>query len=261
MKTISKQIIGLTIIGSSLFLPNIAQAITVEEVINPREDNGGWVTDMANILSTETELQLNQIINNLEINNGTEIAVVTVPDTNSHPTPKAFTTELFNHWGIGKADVDNGVLFLISSGDRRIEIETGYGIEPILPNTEVQEIIDTKITPEFKQGNYDRGTLAGTKVLSDRLQTEVDHNIQKSSIVFLIFIGFVIWLYLISKSLSFPRKKRSRRYNNSSDSFGGGSSNGSGASSSWGSSSSGCDSGGGSFGGGSSDGGGGGGSW
>ncbi|MGF1539217.1 MAG: TPM domain-containing protein, partial [Pleurocapsa sp.] len=152
MKTISKQVIGLTIISSSLFLPNIAQAITVEEVINPRENNSGWVTDWADILSSQTELQLNQIINNLETTNGTEIAVVTVPDTNSYPTPKAFTTELFNYWRIGKADVDNGVLFLISLGDRRVEIETGYGIEPILPNTEVKEIIDTKITPEFKQG-------------------------------------------------------------------------------------------------------------
>jgi uncharacterized protein len=254
IKTFSKQIIGLTIISSSLLLPNIAQAITVEEVTNPREDNAGWVTDMADILSTETELQLNQIIDNLETTNGTEIAVVTVPDTNSHPTPKAFTTELFNYWGIGKADVDNGVLFLISLSDRRVEIETGYGIEPILPNTEVKEIIDTKITPEFKQGNYDRGTLGGTKALSDHLQIEVDYNSQKSSVLiqFLISIAVLIGLYSILKNLSNPRKKRSRRYSNSSDSFGGGSSNGSGAGGSWG---------GGSFGGGSSGGSGGGGSW
>jgi uncharacterized protein len=72
---------------------------------------------------------------------------------------------LFNHWGIGKADEDNGVLFLISIGDRRVEIETGYGIEPILPDAQVGQIIETNITPPFKQGDFDAGTLAGTKAL------------------------------------------------------------------------------------------------
>ena len=53
------------------------------------------------------------MISELEKENGTEIAVVTVPTTKPSPTPKAFTTELFNTWGIGKKGKDNGILFLI----------------------------------------------------------------------------------------------------------------------------------------------------
>ncbi|MEQ8957318.1 MAG: TPM domain-containing protein [Coleofasciculus sp. C2-GNP5-27] len=127
-----KSVIWIIPFCLTVFSPLCVHALTVEEVPNPRQVNGTWVTDMAEILSEDTENQLNQMISELETENGTEIAVVTVPKTSPSPSPKAFTTELFNHWGIGKADQDNGVLFLISTDDRRVEIETGYGIEPIL---------------------------------------------------------------------------------------------------------------------------------
>ena len=161
--------VAIYTIASSLLLlsPKIASAISVEEVVNPRQSNGTWVTDMADILNNSTETKLNQIINKLEQKNGTEIAVVTVDNTSPAVTSKAFATELFNYWSIGKAETNNGVLFLISVGDRRVEIETGLGIEPILSNTEVQNIIDRKITPQFKKQNFDRGTLNGTQALID----------------------------------------------------------------------------------------------
>jgi uncharacterized protein len=144
-------------------------ALTVEEVPNPRRENQGWVTDMADILSDETEAQLNQMITQLEATNRTEMAVVTVPETAPSTSPKVFATELFNRWGIGKAEQNNGVLFLISVGDRRVEIETGYGIEAILPDAQVGHIIDTEIMPRFKQGDFNGGTLAGTQTIASTL--------------------------------------------------------------------------------------------
>ncbi|MDJ0798108.1 MAG: TPM domain-containing protein [Calothrix sp. MO_167.B12] len=140
-------------------------ALTVEEVSNPRQVYGGWVTDMGNILSDKTESQLNQMISQLEAENGAEMAVVTVPETAPSASPKEFTTKLFNYWKIGKKGKDNGLLFLISVKDRRVEIETGYGMEGILPDAKVGKIIDTKIIPRFKQRDFDGGTLAGTKAL------------------------------------------------------------------------------------------------
>lgn len=74
-------------------------AISVENVPNPRKEYGGWVTDMVDMLSPQAEIQLNQVISQLEKENGAEIAVVTVPTTKPSPTPKAFTTKLFNTWG------------------------------------------------------------------------------------------------------------------------------------------------------------------
>jgi uncharacterized protein len=203
--TILRQTITFSFISSTvLFTPLASQALTVEEVINPRHNNGGWVTDMADILSDRTEAELNSLISNLEQNNGIEIAVVTVPETTPAESPKAFATQLFNDWGIGKAEADNGVLFLVSRDDRRTEIETGYGLESILPDAKVGNIIDTQIIPQYKQGNYDRGTLDGTEAIIAALDSSSLHNNSTAGIGFvLIMIGTMMisiieiikWLY------------------------------------------------------------------
>jgi uncharacterized protein len=164
---------------ASFPLPSFA--VTVQDVPNPRQVDRGWVTDMANLLDPETKAKLNQMISKLEAENGTEIAVVTVPDTAPSATPKQFATQLFNYWGIGKEGINNGVLFLISKSDslrdsyalrpcfanasHRVEIETGYGIEKILPNERVGNIIDQLIIPRFKQDDFVGGILAGTQAV------------------------------------------------------------------------------------------------
>jgi len=148
-----------------VLFPFVGLALDVKDVPNPQQINGTWVTDMAEILDEPTEAQLNSVISQLERQNGTEMAVVTVPETAPSASPKEFTTALFNYWGIGKKGEDNGVLFLISKSDRRVEVETGYGVEAILPDAKVGNIINTKITPRFKQGDFKGGTVAGTKAL------------------------------------------------------------------------------------------------
>lgn len=215
MKTTTfKQTIASFIGAVVILTPLGADALTVEEVTNPRQDNNGWVTDMADILSDETETKLDSLITDLEATNGTEIAVVTVPDTASAATPKAFATELFNYWGIGKANTNNGVLFLISVGDRRVEIETGSGLQTILPDAEVKEIIDTKITPQYKQGNYDRGTLKGTQALVVALDSTSGNKswllfpiaVISGGIVYFLTKGFLWWSKRLNNVYVNPQK-------------------------------------------------------
>ncbi|WP_299415094.1 YgcG family protein [Acaryochloris sp. IP29b_bin.148] len=169
--------IGVGLGVAVVALPLNTWAVPYKQVPNPRQQNGGWVTDMANVLSSQTEAQLNQLITDLEAKNGSEIAVVTVANTAPSASPKAFATSLFNHWGIGKQAENNGVLFLISKGDRRVEIETGYGVEAILPDAKVGQIIDQQILPKFKSGNFDQGTLAGTQLLVSHLSADASSSV------------------------------------------------------------------------------------
>jgi hypothetical protein len=98
-----KQILGAGMLSIAvLSIPSAGVAVTVQQVPNPRQVNGGWVTDMAGVLSPSTEAELNQIISQLEAKNGSEIAVVTVPDTAPSATPKQFATSLFNDWEMDK---------------------------------------------------------------------------------------------------------------------------------------------------------------
>ncbi|MFS8858533.1 TPM domain-containing protein [Synechococcus sp. H55.7] len=158
------------LLSVSLWIPQPAWAITLEQVPNPRRQYGGWVSDTADILSSSTENELNRLLTQLEQRTSAEMAVVTVPNTQGYATPKAFTTQLFNYWGIGKAGRNNGVLFLISVGDRRVEIETGRGLATILPDSRVQQIIDQQILPKFRNRDFDGGTLAGVRQLTSVLQ-------------------------------------------------------------------------------------------
>jgi uncharacterized protein len=158
-------------LGFSLVLfPLLSHALTVQEVPNPQQQYGGWVTDMANILSNQTETQLNRMISELEATTGAELAVVTVPTTAPYPSPKAFATALFNHWGIGKAGINNGVLFLTSVGDRRVEIETGYGVELLIPDATIATLINTEIIPRLRRRDWNGGILAGTQALVNELK-------------------------------------------------------------------------------------------
>jgi uncharacterized protein len=168
---IAKRIIGqwaIWAVGLCLTLilfPSPSYALTVQDVPNPQQQSGGWVTDLAQLLSPDTEAKLNQIISELQRQTGDKITVVTVPETTPAPSPKAFTAKLFNSLNIGR----NGILFLISKSDRRIEIQTGYGIEAVLPGTQISEIIQKEILPQFRQGNDEGGILAGTKSLAIKL--------------------------------------------------------------------------------------------
>ena len=205
----------------TLFIGNIpSHALKVDEVPNPRQKNGAWVTDMVDMLSPQAETKLNQMISELENKNGTEIAVVTVPTTKPSATPKQFTTKLFNTWGIGKKGKDNGVLFLVSKGDRRTEIETGYGIESILTDAKVGVILRKQVTPQFKKGKFEAGIVAGTEALIKKLgntSTGVGSggvsavNPQDSDITdipqsptnnpfinwFLVLVAFPLWKFII----------------------------------------------------------------
>jgi uncharacterized protein len=240
-----------------ILFPLPSYALTVQDVLNPRREYGGWVTDMAEILSPDTEAKLNQIIFQLERQNGDELAVVTVPETTPAPNPQAFTTELFNYWGIGKQGKNNGVLFLVSKSDRHVEIRTGYGIESLLPNAQVSDIIQKEIIPQFKQGNFEDGILAGTKSLVTRLggNLAVDTNTNanfnpRAGYVALALLLLLPILTLLVLSFFLPLSLSSGSSDTSSDT----------SQSSWNSGSS-WDSGGGSDFGGGDSGGGGGGDW
>jgi TPM domain len=163
--------IATTILLIALSAPGLA--VPIESVPNPRRETGGWVSDGADILSPSTEAILNAKIDRLESDTGVEIAVVTVVDTQGGAaTPKLFAHNLFNTWGIGKAEKNNGLLLLISKEDRRVEVEVGQGLVTKLTSDRIQELLATHVTPAFQQGDYDKGAIEGTESMIQTLQSE-----------------------------------------------------------------------------------------
>ena len=99
---------------------------------NPRVTGGTWVTDLPRALRAETVARLNQSISDIERTHGIEMAVVVVRSLDGLSIEE-FAEQLFNRWGIGKKHRDNGLLFLWSTGDRKVRVEVGYGLEGVCP--------------------------------------------------------------------------------------------------------------------------------
>ncbi len=144
-----------------------AGAVTPDQVLNPRLA-GGWVVDQADVLDDDTELRLNAALSSLEQDTTVEVAVVTVDDTEL--TPKDFTTALFGQWGVGKAGADNGLLVVMVIGQRRLEMETGYGLEPILSDSWLGQMQAESMVPHFKNEDYGAGLVAGVEASAARLR-------------------------------------------------------------------------------------------
>jgi uncharacterized protein len=131
----------------------------------------GYVNDYANVLTVETKEGLEKQLMVFNASTTNEIAVVTVPDLGG-VTIEEYAVKLFEKWKIGKAKEDNGVLLLVSVGDRVARIEVGYGLEGALPDILAKDILNTKILPEFKKGSYSLGVLQGVQAIMEATQGE-----------------------------------------------------------------------------------------
>jgi len=87
---------------------------------------------------------------------GTTVVVATV-ETIGDNTPSDYANRLYQAWGIGKKGEDKGVLIFLAAKERQVRIETGYGVEGIIPDGLAGEILDRFAIPYFKQGDYGRG--------------------------------------------------------------------------------------------------------
>jgi len=132
-------------------------------------DHTGYVTDLASVLDDATEAKLKTLLSDVERETTAEMAVVTVESLDGM-TVDDYANRLFKQWGIGKTGKDNGVLILVAPGERKIRIEVGYGLEPVLPDGLAGNIIRNQALPEFKKGDFPGGITATVESIAIILQ-------------------------------------------------------------------------------------------
>src|SRR5262249_8266042 len=126
----------------------------------------GYVNDFAGVLDASAKAQLAALVRDTEQKTTVEIAVATVSSLDGM-TIEEYANKLYHAWGVGKRGKDNGVLLLVSPLDRKVRIEVGYGLEPVLPDGLSGEIIRTALVPEFKNGAFAAGILAGARRIAE----------------------------------------------------------------------------------------------
>ncbi len=143
----------LRVLAALFLLAGIAAAADVPFL-------SGRVVDDAEILSAETRRALTDKLKAHEDRTGDQIAVLTVK-TLGGENIEEFATRVFESWKLGQKGKDNGVLLIVASGDRRMRIEVGYGLEGRLTDLLAGRIIRNVMAPRFKAGDYNGGVTAG----------------------------------------------------------------------------------------------------
>ena len=171
----------------------------------------GRIVDAANLLSPEQEAALDTKLAALETANKRQLVVATIPDLQGYAI-EDYGYRLGRAWAIGRKSIDDGALLIVAPKERKVRIEVGYGLEPIVTDALSSVIIQSRILPAFRNNDYPGGIIAGADALIELLSLPDDQaearakrivgeaQAQKSEgpPIALIFWGLVLLFVLLS---------------------------------------------------------------
>ena len=183
----------------------------------------GRVVDAANIIPDAEEAGLTEKLAALEQQSRRQLVVATIPDLQGYDISD-YGYQLGRTWGIGQKDDDNGALLIVAPNERKVRIEVGYGLEPVLTDGMSFLIINNDIVPRFKQGDMVGGIGAGTDAIIRQLtlppeeaqkiaaeadeQREQGGGIPFGAIVFILIVLFFVVMPMINEARGGGRRRR-----------------------------------------------------
>lgn len=148
---------------------------TVQVPAKPSASSGIYVQDHAGVISAPVRDYLQELGRQLDQKTTAQLVVVTVKSLNGAPL-EDYSLKLLRDWGIGNKEKNNGVLMLVSTGDRKSRIEVGYGLEGRLTDSFTGRIQDQYMIPYFRKGTYEEGIARGYEALA--LSIAAEYNVQ-----------------------------------------------------------------------------------
>ena len=133
----------------------------------------GRVVDQAHLLSPEQVQQLTQLSASVEQASTRQLVVATVPDLQGYPI-EDYGYRLGRAWGLGQNDANNGVILLVAPKERKVRIEVGYGLEPIVTDALSSVIMQQTILPRFRDNDMAGGIVAGANAIAEQLKLPLE---------------------------------------------------------------------------------------
>lgn len=160
------------------------------------------VHDYINLFNSYQKQSLDQKLIRYSDTTSTQIVIAIISSTKGEDI-SLLGAQWGQKWGIGQADKDNGILILVAKDDRRVDINTGYGIESIISDRDAERIINRIIVPAFKKGDFYGGLDQATDEMIARLEGNFTGT-RKSNKGFpigpiLAFVIFIIILIILSR--------------------------------------------------------------
>jgi uncharacterized protein len=175
-----------------------------QEVMPPKPV--AYFNDYANVVSSGTAAQLNQTLADFERQTSEQIVVAVFPKMQSDSSVDDYTERVARSWQVGQKDKNNGAVLFVFVQDHKMFIQTGYGLEGVLPDALCKRIVDEQIAPRFKAGDFDGGLTAGVQSIiaatkgeyKGNGQTVADRNQNgagKSILPVIIFVVILLFIF------------------------------------------------------------------
>lgn len=192
------------ILGIIVLLISFCASAQNDDIVPGRPSPPKLVNDFTNppTLTPEQKDALERKLVAYDDSTSTQIAIVIIPSLKGNSLEET-ALKILRNWGVGGKDNNNGIVILVVKDDRKIRIETGYGLEGAIPDITAKTIIDNDITPNFREGNYYRGLDKATddiiKAAAGEYKAPKGYGKKKSKgIGFGAIIFFIIMIFLFA---------------------------------------------------------------
>ncbi len=206
---------SFTIISATLLMfvfSNTAVSVAQNNFAKPKKQE--LVIDNAHVFSDSEIASLKNKLNKFSRETSTQILVYTTPDLNGFDIGD-FAQRIGEGYGVGQNKNDNGIVIVfkprIGNSPGRITLQTGYGIEPLIPDATANQIIDNEMIPYFKKGNIYNGINSAVDICMSLTKGEFtaqSYQEQNGGSIAGGMIVFTIFLFAITSI--FGRSRRSR---------------------------------------------------
>ncbi len=148
-----------------IFCINLPAAIDIPE--NP----GGYVYDGARFMNSRQVQQLDTQLRQFENQTSNQVVVATFPSLENESLEEV-SMRIFEKWHLGQKGKSNGILLSVWRAERKVRIEVGYGLEPVLTDALSGRIIRDEMAPAFRKGDYYGGIIMGVRAIVKATQGE-----------------------------------------------------------------------------------------
>jgi uncharacterized protein len=203
MKSLSVKLIALllTLFSYSQYALLHGQAKFFDEDIVSPMSPPRLVNDFGKMLTEESIQRLEAKLRVYNDTTSTQIAIVTVPTLGAYPVEE-YGIRLARKWQIGQKGKDNGILILLAKEERKVDIQTGYGVGQYISDIDANRIIRDLMIPNFKAGDYYTGLDLATDrmilLLSGGFVAEKSSGLDEIPIAILIIVILGVGVFLIA---------------------------------------------------------------
>ncbi|MDD4933392.1 MAG: TPM domain-containing protein, partial [Methylacidiphilaceae bacterium] len=130
-----------------------------------------YVVDQVRLLSRRERSSLERELGRFARQKGSQVAVLIVGSTRPE-SAENYGIRVLEEWKLGRKGIDDGILLLIATEERTVRIEVGYGLEETISDAEAKRIIEERILPFFKTGQFFSGISIGIEAILAKISGE-----------------------------------------------------------------------------------------